>query len=144
MIKPTSSLLAKILGWFFLNMALVAVVLTVFFAFQPQVNLQAIFGQASANRLRAAGQLISHDLHQTRQTEWSEVLARHAAIHGVDFVLVLEEGSRFLSTDLEIPDAVMQRVRENSRRRPPPGRAPPPEFGHPRRRPPNHLSLIHI
>ena len=40
-----TSLFAKILLWFFLNLVLVASVLTAFFAFQPQVNLHAIFGQ---------------------------------------------------------------------------------------------------
>ena len=43
--KPMSTLLAKILGWFFLNMVLVAVTLSIFFAFQPEINLHAIFGQ---------------------------------------------------------------------------------------------------
>ena len=45
MIKPASSLFAKILCWFFLNLALVVAALAVFFAFQPQVNLHAIFGR---------------------------------------------------------------------------------------------------
>jgi hypothetical protein len=38
MIKLTSSLLVKILGWFFLNLLLVVAALAVFFAFQPQVS----------------------------------------------------------------------------------------------------------
>ena len=59
MTKPVSSLLAKILCWFFINLALVAAALVAFFAFQPQVNLHAIFGREGHNRLRAAAMLIS-------------------------------------------------------------------------------------
>ena len=126
MIKLTSSLLVKILGWFFLNLLLVVAALAVFFAFQPQVNLHAIFGQEGSNRLRTTGMLISHDLHQTARASWFEVLARHAAIHKVDFVLVLEDGSRFASKDMDLPEEVTNRVRRALRRKPPPHRGPPP------------------
>jgi two-component system sensor histidine kinase CpxA len=126
MIKPASSLLVKILCWFFLNLVLVVAALTVFFAFQPQVNLQAIFGQEGSNRLRTTGLLISHDLNQTSRTNWFEVLARHAAIHQVDFALVLEDGSRFSSIDMEFPEELIKRVRDALPRKPPPRQGPPP------------------
>ena len=126
MIKPASSLLVKILCWFFLNLVLVVAALAVFFAFQPQVNLHAIFGQEGSNRLRTTGMLISHGLHQTALASWFEVLARHAAIHKVDFVLVLEDGSRFASKDMDLPEEVTNRVRRALRRKPPPHRGPPP------------------
>ena len=150
MIKPASSLLVKILGWFFLNLVLVVAVLAVFFAFQPQVNLYAIFGQEGSNRLQTAAMLIAHDLNQTSRTTWSEVLARHAAIHQVDFALVLEDGSRFSSKDMEFPEEVIKRVRDTLPRKPPPRNgspppppprhgSPPPVFDDPLRRPANHV-----
>ena len=126
MIKPASSLLVKILCWFFLNLVLVVAALGVFFAFQPQVNLHAIFGQEGSNRLRTTSMLISHDLHQTARKNWFEVLGRHAAIHRVDFVLVLEDGSRFASVDMDIPEEVTGRARRALRRKPPPHQGPPP------------------
>ena len=141
MIKLTSSLLVKILGWFFLNLVLVVAALAVFFAFQPQENLHAIFGQEGSNRLRTTGMLISHDLHQTARASWFEVLARHATIHKVDFVLVLEDGSRFASKDIDLPEEVINRVRRVLRRKPPPPPhrgPPPPEVDDPQTRPQNH------
>ena len=135
MIKPTSSLFAKILSWFFLNLILVVAALAVFFAFQPQVNLYAIFGQQGSNRLQTAAMLIAHDLNQTSPTNWSEVLARHAAIHQVDFVLVLENGSRFSSKDMKLPEEVIKRVRDALPPKPPP-RHGPPHPAPPRRSPP--------
>lgn len=112
MMKPTSSLFAKILCWFFFNLTLVAVALTVFFAFQPQVDLHAIFGQQGSNRLRSAGMLILHDLYQTPRANWSGILTRHAKIHQVDFALVLEDGSHFLSKDMDLPEKIAARAGE--------------------------------
>ena len=139
MIKPASSLLVKILSWFFLNLLLVVAALAVFFAFQPQVNLHEIFGQEGSNRLRTTGMLISHDLHQTPRTSWFEVLDRHATIHKVDFVLVLEDGSRFASKDIDLPEEVRKRVRRVLGRKPPPHRGPPsPGLDDPQRRLQHH------
>ena len=110
MIKPVSSLFAKTLSWFFLNLILVITALVVFFAFQPQMNLHEIFGQQGSNRLRSAGMLIAHDLNQMPLANWSDVLARHATIHRIDFMIVLEDGSHFSSTDEDFPKKVMYRA----------------------------------
>ena len=116
--KPASSLFAKILSWFFLNMILVAAFLAVFIVFQPHVSLHAIFDLQGTDRLRTAGLLIAHDLSQTPKAKWPEVLARHAAIYRVDFTIVLEDGSRFSSTDVELPGPVLLQVRDTLRHRP--------------------------
>lgn len=138
MIKPASSLLTKILCWFFLNLAMVAAALAVFISFQHQVNLQTIFGREGSNRLRAAAMLIAHDLNQTPHAEWSGALARHSAIHKVDFVVVLGDGSRFSSKKIALPDAVNGRAKEALRRKPPPHRFPPPPKFSGAQKPPPH------
>jgi two-component system sensor histidine kinase CpxA len=124
MIRPTTSLFAKILSWFFLNLVLVAAALTAFFALQPQVNLHAIFGQQVSNRLRSAGMLIEHELSRLPQERWNEALSRHVAIHGVDFTLILEGGTHFSSIQEEIPKPVLDRVLGDLQHKPP--RFPPP------------------
>ena len=137
--KPASSLFAKILSWFFLNMILVAAVLTVFFAFQPQINLHAIFGRQLTDRLRTAGMLIAHELNQMPQADWHDILTRYATIHHVDFTLVIEDGSRFSSIKGDLPEKVMTMVREVLRLKPPRGPfPPPPDVDAPRRLPQNH------
>ena len=109
--KPVSSLFAKLLAWFFLNLILVAAAMAVFFAFQSQINLRAIFGQHGRDRMRTAGMLIDHDLNQMSPANWSETLARHAVIHQVDFMLVLEDGSRFSSKEMDLPDELTKLVK---------------------------------
>jgi len=119
--KPFSSLFSKILLWFFINLALVAVVLVVFFAFGSQIDLHAIFGQQASDRLRTAGRLISHELNQVPTANWSDVLARHAEIHQVDFALLSKGGFQSLSKDMDIPEAVMKMVMGSFRRKFPKG-----------------------
>ena len=122
-------------------MILVAAALAVFFIFQPQVSLYAIFDQQGTDRLRTAGLLIAHDLGQMPKAQWADILARHAAIHRVDFTIVLEDGSHFSSTDGELPEPVMTKVRDALRRRPPKGPFPPPqELGDPQRMPQHSLT----
>lgn len=123
MIKPVSSLFAKILSWFFLNLILLITALVLFFAFQQQVNLHAIFGQQGSDRLQATGMLIAHDLNQVSKAGWSEVLTRHATIHRVDFVMILEDGSHYSSTSEDLPKKVIDRARHDLRRHP---KGPPP------------------
>ena len=119
--KPFSSLFSKILLWFFMNLALVAAVLAVFFAFGSQIDLHAIFGQQASDRLRTAGRLISHELNQEPTANWSDVLARHAEIYQVDFALLLKNSSQSLSKDMNIPEAVMKMAMGAFRQRPPKG-----------------------
>jgi two-component system sensor histidine kinase CpxA len=119
--KPFSSLFSKILFWFFLNLALVATVLVVFFAFQSQIDMHSIFGQQASDRLRNAGRLISHELDLVPTANWSDVLARHAEIHQVDFGIFLKGGLHYLSKNMDIPEAVMKKVTNAFRPRIPKG-----------------------
>ena len=110
--RPASSLFTKILAWFFLNIVLVAAVLGLFFVFQSKMDLLSILGQQGANRLRTAGMVIAHDLTQVPPSDWSQILARHAAIHQVEFTLVLENDSYFSSSKGALPRPVLAKVAE--------------------------------
>lgn len=109
-----------------MNLALVAAVLVVFFAFGSQIDLHAIFGHQASDRLRTAGRLISHELKHVPIENWPDVLARHAAIYRVDFALLLKNGSRSLSKDMDIPEAVLKMARGYFRRKFPKGKFSPP------------------
>jgi two-component system sensor histidine kinase CpxA len=134
--KLLSSLLTKILCWFFLNLILVAAALTVFFAFQPHINLHAIFGRQGTHRLKTAGLLIAHDLNRAQRADWSEILSRHTAIHKVDFTLMLADGTRFSSSQEALPEPVVAKIKDMLRHGPPNRRfAPPYAAGGRNRRP---------
>lgn len=136
--KPASSLFAKILAWFFLNMIVVAAALAVSIVFQSHVSLYALFDQQGTNHLRTAGLLIAHDLSQMPTAKWPDVLARHAVIHQVDFTLVLEDGARFSSRDGDLPEPVLAKVRSALKHRRLKGPFPPPHNpGEPQKLPQN-------
>ena len=126
--KPAPTLLTKILGWFFLNMILVAAALAVFFTYQPHIDLHAIFGQQGVYRLRTAGQLIAHDLNRSARSNWADILSRHAAIHRVDFTLAISGGPHFSSSDERLPKQVVQKLKTLRRRKPPKGPFAPPHM----------------
>jgi two-component system sensor histidine kinase CpxA len=119
-VKAARSLFAKILGWLFLNLLLLAAALAVFFAVQLKMNLHEFFGHQGADRLRAAGMLIVHDLEQTPPDEWPEVLKRHGQIHGVDFLLLLREGLVFSPKKEPVPEEVLVKAKEALLRHGPP------------------------
>lgn len=124
--NPASSILAKILSWFLLNILLIASILAVFFTFQSQINLHAVLGQPGAHRLRTAGKLIIHDLGQAKRSNWSGILARHATIQGVDFTLVLHEDVHFSSSGEALPEPVLKKVKGMLPKRRPGDQFPPP------------------
>jgi len=119
-VKAARSLFAKILGWLFLNLLLLAAALAVFFAVQLKMNLHEFFGHQGADRLRAAGMLIVHDIEQAPPDEWPEILERHGQIHGVEFLLLLREGLVFSPNKAPLPDEVLAKAKEVLLRRGPP------------------------
>lgn len=140
--KPFSSLFTKVLTWFFLNLLLVATILGLFYISQPYVNLGAIFGWQGTSQLRTAGMLIMHDLNVAPREDCSGILARHAAIHGVDFAIILPDGTSYSSSSGKIPRSVAAKaealLRVNLGRRPFP---PPPGLGGPPLPPVDHGRL---
>jgi len=138
MIKPFSSLFTKILAWFFLNLILSTALVTLFFSFQPQINFYTIFGQQISQRLRSAGMLISHDLNNTLQKNWHQILTRHQETQQVNFALVLADGSCFSASSGKPPKEVIVNAREILAMGPPPGEAPPSVFFNPLRRGQKH------
>jgi two-component system, OmpR family, sensor histidine kinase CpxA len=108
--KPFSTLFAKILFWFFLNLALVAVVLVIFFAVQSQVDFEGFWSRQATDRMRIAGRLISHDLRETAGDEWPGVLSRYSEIYQIDFALILNPEHIILSKEIPVPSRVMTAV----------------------------------
>ncbi len=133
MIKPFSSLFTKILAWFFLNLILSAALVAMFFSFQLQVNFYTIFGQQISHRLRAAGMLISHDLNNTPQKNWYQILTRHQETQQVNFALVLADGSCFSASNGKPPKEVIINARKTLTMGPPPGEGPSHIFFDPQR-----------
>jgi two-component system, OmpR family, sensor histidine kinase CpxA len=110
--KPFSTLFTKILFWFFLNLALVAVVLGFFFAIQSQVDFEGFWSRHATDRMRIAGRLISHELGESSIDEGYSILSRYSEIYQIDFVLILNREHILSSREISIPSKVMTAVEE--------------------------------
>ncbi len=108
--KPFSTLFTKIMFWFFLNLALVAVVLGIFFAVQSQVDLEGYWSRQTTDRMRIAGRLISHELGMNSGDEWPGVLSRYSEIYQIDFALILNPEHIISSKEITVPSKVMTAV----------------------------------
>ena len=108
--KPFSTLFAKILFWFFLNLALVAAVLGIFFAVQSQVDFEGFWSRQATDRMRITGRLISHELEETSVDEWQGLLSRYSEIYQIDFVLILTPKHIISSKEISVPSKVMTAI----------------------------------
>lgn len=141
--RPRFPLYAKILAWFFVNLAVVGV--AGWLLLREQFRFSALPARAAtANLDKVAGeflfQAIEQDVH-----EWDAILSRIAAKYRVEFYLFAQDGRHIAGPREPLPPAVHGGWFDGppKRRRGPgpevrPGfdRPPPPEFDEPDKRPP--------
>ena len=104
-------LFAKILLWFFLNLALLGVVLYGFFRFQFHVGLDSLLSGQTGSRMEAVSSLIETELKESPRTSWDAVLERFSgAYEGVDFFVFRPNGIRVAGTPVDLPIEVRTRL----------------------------------
>jgi len=108
--KIHSSLFAKILAWFFVNLVLVGMLIWVVYKFQ--IGPASPFLGQSEDRIRSAAIAISGDLLDTPRAEWSGVLREHEDRFGKQVKFHLLDGSRqvVLGKPVKFPDEVLDKV----------------------------------
>ena len=137
-------LYGKVLFWFFVNLALVAVLAAGFARMQFRLGLDWLLAGQARQRLEAMGEVIASELRdKPKQAVWDRVLARHQAAHGTSFTLFRNDGLQAAGEPVQPPAELMEKLRD--RRVPPPqgppqrrDNQPPPELRPPRAdRPPD-------
>ena len=116
-------LYGKVLFWFFVNLALVAVLGGVFVGMQFRLGLDWLLAGQARQRLEAMGEVIAGELRDQPKSVWDEVLARFQTAHGVSFTIFRNDGLQAAGGPLQPPPAVMGKLRD--RRGPPPQAQPP-------------------
>jgi two-component system sensor histidine kinase CpxA len=148
----------KILLWFALNVLFVAVVGLIFVQVQLRLGVEALLAGSADERLQALSSLLVRDLEGRPTADWSPILARYAAEHGVQIGIFLNDGTLRAGTIDPLPPQVRERLTRRDpgpeRRGPPPppredegfdrgfdfGGPPPVEFGEGPRGPDNPAS----
>ena len=142
MMRVRFPLYAKILGWFFLNLVVVASVFALLFDAQFHFNLDWLFATGARDRLEAVRDLIIGELEATPPDEWAQVLQRYSAAHHMQFGLFDDEAYPLVGEITELPGEVRQRILVRPGFGPPPSRrlpdaisslvTPPPSISTPR------------
>ncbi len=124
-------LYGRFLPWFFLNLALLVVcgVLLI----RSQLKVDRIVTSLIGERAQPVAETLIADLRSRPISQWTEELARYSGIHGVQFLVVRNSGTRIAGTNVEIPAEVIRRLTQRnagprSENGPPPRGFPPPEM----------------
>ena len=112
--RPRFPLYAKILGWFFLNLLVLAVVFSLLVFAQFRFDLGWVFSATARQRVNAMRDVIVGDLNTTRPDEWEHVLESFSDAYQVKLALFDEKGTRLLGAADELPPEVRAQVLRSS------------------------------
>ena len=108
-------LYAKILCWFFLNLALLAGALYLLVRAEFRFGMDWVLSAGAGERLQAVSDIVTGELNEVRREEWSEVLRRFSAAYRVNFYVFRDDGVQLAGETITLPEEVRERL-------PPPNR----------------------
>lgn len=142
--KTRISLRWKILAWFFLNLAVIAVALLLFLRSQFRLGLDSLLAGPTGQRLESAALPLAEVLPTLKESEWGDALERLAGgwrARGVAVLLVRNDGHVVAGDELELPAQVREAVENYDRSRRGGGPGHGPGFKHGGKPPPEMLRM---
>lgn len=130
-------LYGKILSWFALNLAVLALLFFFFLKAQFRLGLDWMLSGEPGDRISAIGETITFEFSRLAESEWADRLSDYDQKHGVTFGLFNSRGEQVFGKSITPPPEVMPRLidrrppGEQQNRRPPgpvskrPADAPP-------------------
>ncbi|MBL8190602.1 MAG: HAMP domain-containing histidine kinase [Acidobacteria bacterium] len=113
--KLKLSLFAKIMLWFFLNLAIIGGVLFVLFNLQFQLDPNSPLSGASGDRIENIARAITEEMRDQSQPEREATLQRYSELYRLEFSLYTSEGEKVAGRAPLAPPPVIEMIR----RRPP-------------------------
>jgi two-component system sensor histidine kinase CpxA len=139
-VKLRFPLFAKIVGWFFLNLLLVAIVLAFVFKFQFRFGLDFLLAGRAGERIQSLGELLVTDLRSADRQDWNKVLEKFSEAYHLQFYIFRNDGELVAGQSVFLPKDVRGRLAEERGpgfRRPSPDERPDSQAGLGERRPPD-------
>jgi len=102
-------LFARILGWSFLNLALLVVVFWVLL--RSEFRLEPLIAGVAGERAQRTADALLAELRERPSAEWDAVLARQGEVFGVQFLIVRDDGQRVAGPEMKLPESVAARLR---------------------------------
>ena len=117
---------AKILLWFFLNLAFIGAVAWIFARAELRLGLDSLLSGSVNDRLQAMGVVLSEQLNQRPPSEWEQIIQNTGAAYHVQMALYRNDG-RALVGGGDLPADVHQRLLDLRIPRSKPGAPPVPK-----------------
>ena len=127
----------KIVGWFLLNLLLLAVTALVFLRTQFDFDLNGLMSGRAGSQIDAVTRLIEGELRRSEPSAWDTILQHYDAAYGVRFSVYRPDGAPIAGVTNALPPDVETRFTNMRPTPPPPVRdAPPNGNGNPPPPPP--------
>ena len=117
-------LMAKLLLWLLVHLAVLAAAFYLFVAWQLRLGLDSLLSGTAGERLKNVGDLVASDLRQAPRREWPQIVDRHAASLGLEAALQVSSGVWIVPPSGALPPNVDQRMKSLRRPEPRPPRGP--------------------
>ncbi len=101
-------LLARILVWFFLNLAMLAVVL--FFFLRSEFRLDALMAGRGGERVQQVADVLLAELRVRPRVEWDGILARFSEAYGIRLLLFAQSDEQVAGERTILPPEVRERL----------------------------------
>ncbi len=119
-------LMAKMLLWLLVHLAVLAMAFFLFVAWQLRLGLDSFLSGTAGERLRDVGEEVATDLRGAQRRDWRGILDQHEARLGVKLFLQLGPGDWIGGGPAKVPPNVDQRIKGFRRPEPRPARPGPP------------------
>ena len=107
----------KILGWFFLNLVLLAGIGFLFAQQKLRFGLDSLIAGPAGDRVRAVAVLVIQGLNETPRQQWDSALEKFSGEYHLRFFLFAEEGREIAGARVNLPAEVAARLRESGDRK---------------------------
>jgi two-component system sensor histidine kinase CpxA len=111
-VKLRIPIYGQILGWFFLNLAVLGAIFYMFARVELRLGLDALLLGAAADRIQAVGNIIAQELSESGRREWDAILRKFTEAYGIEFTLFLNDASQLAGSKTVLPTAVRQKILE--------------------------------
>jgi len=102
----------QILAWFFLNLAVVCVILYLLARVEFRLGLDSLLLGAAGERIQSVGNIIAQELSEGGRSEWDAILRRFSDAYGMEFTLFLNDASQLAGNETLLPSPVRQKILE--------------------------------
>src|SRR5258708_32383769 len=103
-------LYTKILGWFFLNLLVLAAAFFVLFRGQFQFGVEPLLASRARERLQPIAQIITSELNSKPRSQWNSILKPCSDACQVKFLLYHGDGMQLAGETLHLPPHVHARM----------------------------------